>query len=365
MRCWTPEGGEGMGTNMTQARNPTAVPGDTSAPPWIEHIVAEALQIQRGHALLLHGPQGIGQWEFAMALARAWLCEAREQPDAPACGYCASCRLVDQRGHPDLRLIVPETFRGDAGLPVDEGGGEDSKKRKPSREIKVDQIREALGFSELTAGRGALKVVVVHPAEAVNAVAANALLKTLEEPQGAMRFVLTTSAPHLLLPTIRSRCQAVRLDVPPTPIAQAWLVSQGVAAADVSVLLAVAGGQPQWALEHVRQGRTAAVWRDFPQAVLRQDSAAWSAWPLSVLVDALQRLAHDAMLAAQGLPGRYFERLPPLERRMTPLLAWSRELTSLSRQADHPWHAALSLDAVVQRAARALTPPTAARGARG
>ncbi|MFM2056692.1 MAG: hypothetical protein RLY71_1077 [Pseudomonadota bacterium] len=326
--------------------------------PWLAEPLAEALRVQRGHALLVHGPQGVGQFDFALALAAAWLCEtpATDLPARPggrACGHCASCRLVAARSHPDLRLVVPEALQAEAGLAFEAAASDDDgKKRKPSREIKVDQIRAALDFSELTAGRAGIKVVVLHPAEQINAIAANALLKTLEEPPGALRFVLACGAPQALLPTIRSRCQDVRLALPPPALAGAWLAEQGVQ--DAEALLQACGGQPLVALELARSGLDGAAWREFPQRVARGDAAALAAWPLPVLVEALQKLCHDQLLLRVGAPPRYFAGLSlPAGADLARLTAWAGALRRMAAQARHPWNAALSAESLLLQARRA------------
>ena len=336
--------------------------------PWQRTLLTQTLATQRAHALLLHGAQDSGPLAFALALARAWLCEtpAAERPDGLACGRCAGCHLVDERSHPDLRLVVPETLREAAGLGGDDSpgaddGGSGRKTRKPSAEIKVDAVRAALDFAALTPSRARLKVLVVHPAEALNAVAANALLKTLEEPPGAMRFLLGCGAPHALLPTIRSRCQAVALPTPERAAALAWLAAQDIA--EPEVVLDACGGEPLAALEHARAGRDAAAWRQFPAAVRQGRGAALAGWPLPVLVDALQKLCHDHALLALGEPARFFpllagERAAPLER-LTTLAAWLR---AQARHADHPWSAPLAVDALVQHVSGVLAhrPPSSA-----
>src|ERR1043165_3867367 len=108
------------------------------------------------------------------------------------------------------------------------GGSAKAAKTKPSKEIKIEAVRQMLAFAQGSAARGRAKVVVVYPAEALNTIAANALLKTLEEPAGLLRFVLASAAPQQLLPTIRSRCQPLQMALPAREAAQAWLTAQGV-----------------------------------------------------------------------------------------------------------------------------------------
>ena len=187
--------------------NTPDVPQAERAPlaPWLQTQL-EALLAQRGHAWLLGGPSGLGQFDLALALARAWLCD---QPTAQgACGQCGSCHAVDVHTHADLCLLLPETLSLALGWPMDQKTQDDldSKKRKPSKEIKVDAAREVVSFTQFTRSRGNTKVVLVFPAERMNHITANTLLKTLEEPPGAVKFILATEAAHQLLPTIRSRC---------------------------------------------------------------------------------------------------------------------------------------------------------------
>lgn len=347
--------GKSAASAATPASSAATAAAAWSGLPWLAEPLAEALRVQRGHALLVHGPQGVGQFQFALALAAAWLCEA---PGARAqqlgCGECPSCRLVAARTHPDLRIVVPEALRAEAGLAGDDTAGSDDegRKRKPSREIKVDQIRSALEFSELTAGRARLKVVVVHPAEQVNAIAANALLKTLEEPPGALRFVLSCGAPQALLPTIRSRCQSVRLGLPDRRVAVAWLAGQGVA--DAEILLDACGGQPLAALDLLRGGIDAAAWSEFPAWVRQGKVQPVSAWPLPLLVDALQKLCHDQLLLLVGASPRYFTALALLSgAELGRLSGWAAQLRRLAAQADHPWNTGLAAEALMLQAQQA------------
>lgn len=325
--------------------------------PWLAPWLQQALATQRGHAVLLHGAPGVGQWQLAITLAQAWLCEDAALPRP--CGRCASCRLVQARSHPDLLVLLPEVLQAALGWSADEAHGEGAeaspgdKKRQPSKEIKVDAVRGAVGFAQTTPARGRGKVVVLHPAERMNPIAANALLKTLEEPAGDARFVLACATPEALLPTIRSRCQAMALPLPPADQAVAWLAGQGVAGADV--LLAAAGGQPLDALDAARAGLDAAAWTGLPRAVAQGDAAALSGWPLPRVIDALQKLCHDLCVGASGGAPRYFPPAAlPRAASLAPLLAWSAQLQRAARHAEHPLNAGLAIEALVTQGEKAV-----------
>ena len=343
--------------------------------PWLAAALHDTLQTRHAHALLLHGPRGVGQFELALTLAQAWLCEAptaaltpSPTPGAPnseaaatsrPCGHCASCRLVQARSHPDLLVLLPEALREPLGWNLndaDDAAAEKASKAKPSKEIKVDAVRTAVAFAQITSARGRCKVVVVYPAERMNEVAANTLLKTLEEPPGVARFVLACAEPEALLATIRSRCQAVPMRLPPTELAVQWLARQGVV--EPGVLLAAAGGQPQDAQELAGQGIDAALWSRLPALVQRGEAAPLAAWPLPRVVDALQKLCHDAACRAAGATPRYFPvtsmAVLPGAADTTALADWSRDLLRAARHADHPWNAGLMVEALVQRGQRAL-----------
>ena len=241
--------------------------------PWLAPLLRQTLATQRAHALLLHGPQGVGQFELAITVAQAWLCEAADGAARP-CGVCASCRLAQAHSHPDMLVLLPEAMQEPLGWARtdDESAPERAGKTKtPSKEIKVEAVRAAVNFAQTTSARGRAKVLVLHPAERMGAVAANTLLKTLEEPPGSARFVLGSAAPEALLPTIRSRCQNVPMALPPTEQATAWLAGQGVAGP--AVLLAATGGQPQEALDWSMQGIDASLWLRLPALVRAADNS--------------------------------------------------------------------------------------------
>ncbi len=325
--------------------------------PWIAAQRAQLLA-QRGHAWLLHGPSGLGQYELALELVRAWLCEAPTA--AGACGQCASCHGIAVRTHPDLYVLMPETHMQRLGWPLPEKAQSelDDKKRKPSREIRVDVMREAVEFSQRTSSRGRGKAVLIHPAERMNAITANALLKTLEEPPGDVRFVLATEAAHELLPTIRSRCLAHAMAWPQPELVQPWLLQQGIAADAVEPLLRAAGGRPHEALTLAQAGHSAQAWALIPKAVARGEVAALAGLEPAQAVQVLQKLCHDALALRVGAAPRYFAAAdlpaPASLPGIGPLTRWSRALLQHMRTAEHPFQAGLMLEALVAQAQQAL-----------
>lgn len=324
--------------------------------PWLEATLRDTLLTRRAHALLLQGPRGVGQFDLAVTLAQAWLCEAASDAARP-CGHCASCRLVLARSHPDLMVLLPEALREPLGWNLsdgDEAATDKASKAKPSKEIRVEAVRAAVSFAQVTSARGRCKVVVVHPAERMNDIAANTLLKTLEEPPGQARFVLACSEPEALLATIRSRCQAVPMRLPPAELATEWLTQRGLA--EPAVLLAATGGQPQEVLDWVAQGLDAVLWQRIPALVRDGDHGPLTQMQLPRVVDALQKLCHDAACVAAGAAPRYFPAAAvPAGVDLLALVEWSRELDRAARHADHTWNAGLMVEALVLRGQRALT----------
>ena len=326
-----------------------------SLAPWIARQL-QALLAQRGHAWLLQGPSGLGQFELALALVRAWLCD---QPGVEgACGQCPSCHGIDVHTHPDLVVLMPETEMLARGWPLPEKAQAeiDDKKRKPSRDIRVDAMREAIEFAQRTSGRGRGKAVLVYPAERMNAVTANALLKTLEEPPGDMRFVLATDAAHQLLPTIRSRCLSHTLVWPEADEVRPWLAAQGVAGEQAAALLHAAGGRPAEALALAEGKDAARRWSQLPQALARGEPSALADLPLPEAVARLQKLCHDLLAVQVGAAPRFFD-AADLPRQPLPLLAltrWWQQLAQSARTAEHPLNAGLATEFLVSSARQVL-----------
>ena len=346
----------------------TSVTG-SSLLPWLEAPLAQALHATRGHALLIHGPQGVGQFELALAVAAATLCEgeASGRPGGRACGHCSACHLIAARTHPDLLVLVPEVLQLALGWSgADEAGEEEGaskSKAKPSKEIRVAAVRAAIAFAQQTTSRGGAKLVVLYPAERMNPTSANMLLKTLEEPPGQARFILGSAAPQRLLPTVRSRCQVLRLPLPGAQLAIRWLQSRGVA--EPQVVLAAAGGQPMDVIERLALGCDAQAWQRLPREVLAGQGTTLAAWPLPMVVDALQKLCHDALACAVGAAPRYFAAASVAGGGdVARLTACARTLREAARNAEHPLNAPLGIEALVQTLHRALRSPAAVSSSR-
>ncbi len=206
--------------------------------PWHEQALGRLLERrdEMPHALLVHGPRGIGKTEFARALAASVLCESRA--GSLACGNCPACHWFSQGNHPDYREVVPEASGDDDEEEAEAGAKEKAK----SLFIKIEQVRALADFIALSTHRSGHRVLVMRPAEALHPNAANALLKTLEEPPPSTLIVMVSERPARVLPTIRSRCRAFGLGPPPPKEAIAWLRAQGIGAPEVA--LATAGGAP-------------------------------------------------------------------------------------------------------------------------
>lgn len=178
------------------------------------------------HALMFTGPRGIGKHHLAAAFGQLLLCQS-PIADTP-CARCRGCQLNQAGTHPDMLWLEPE-----------EG----------SKAIKVDQVRELTEMLGKTAQQGGRKVVILEPAEAMNLNAANALLKSLEEPAAQTVIMLVSHNANSVLPTIRSRCQMRLLPMPRKEQVIHWLSPLLAGhSVDAEVLLEVAHGAPLAAL---------------------------------------------------------------------------------------------------------------------
>lgn len=200
-------------------------PATAGQAPWL-HEATAALRVARAsgripHALLLQGAEGTGADAVAVWAAQLVLCVGAEARDRP-CGQCVSCRWVASGQHPDLTIIRPA---------------------EESRQIRIDQVRALCAQLALTSHQGGYKAAIVDPADGLNRAAANALLKTLEEPASGTLLMLVAAEPSRLPATLVSRCQRVRLRRPTRAESLDWLQrvrGQG----DWESVLAVLGEAP-------------------------------------------------------------------------------------------------------------------------
>lgn len=202
--------------------------------PWQQkqwqHLLQRRQSGQLAHAFLFYGVEGLGKLDFARAFSELMLCVA-PVADHP-CGQCRSCRLLQAGNHPDLLLLQPE---------------------EKSKVIKIDQVRSLSADFNQTAQQGGYKIAIIAPAEAMNLAAANALLKTLEEPTEETLLILVSAKPQSLPATIRSRCQTLAFLPPEKDMARRWLLEQGVDKAisegNVDIILGLTDYAPLKALE--------------------------------------------------------------------------------------------------------------------
>jgi DNA polymerase-3 subunit delta' len=324
--------------------------------PWLAAPLMEVVTPGRNlaHAYLIHGAAGIGLDAFAGAWARALLCETPGR-EGQACGTCASCSLNAAGNHPDLTLLTLES----------DDEGDDGKAAKIATEIKIDQVRAFTDGVNLGTHRAGRRVVIVTPAEALNLPAANALLKTLEEPPAGTVFLLVTTALSRLLPTIRSRCRLLPVGTPGAKTSAAWLAAQGVD--DAARWLACAHGAPLAAaqlaqeFEQLNVAGKAAAWAApadpaywaSASGLKRPDLKAWLSW--------YYRWASDVARLAAAQPAKVFAGLDPktdrtmahFASRIAPA-AWLRYLTQIERalaSVDHPLSPPLVAQGLLAQAA--------------
>lgn len=210
--------------------------------PWQEEVWNRLADMHQRlpHALLFHGRAGIGKLHLAQVLAQSLLCEQRSKAGL-ACGACPACAWFVSGNHPDFRLIQPEAL-APAQEQTEAEEGMEAGKKKPSKQVKIEQIRALSDFLNVGSHRNGHRVVLIHPAESMNPGAANALLKSLEEPSAGVVFLLVSHQPSKLLATVRSRCHALALSLPPRELSLRWLQEQGSLATPAS--LAFAGDAP-------------------------------------------------------------------------------------------------------------------------
>jgi len=310
-------------------------------------VTAARARSQLHHAWLLSGAEGVGKRSFVRAWAAALLCE-RPSEAQHACGSCNSCKMLASGGHPDAHLLSNDGHLGlstEPSLQAEEGLGYwTPKSSSMRRDIAVDAARSLIEKLSVTSHRGGLRVVVIHPAGDLSESAANALLKTIEEPPANTVLLFVTAFAQGLKQTIRSRCQQLRFATPGKGEALSWLY--GAHPEADAVLLAEAGGAPLKAAAWLASGEAArrALWRKTLQQVAERKSD-----PLQAAAE----LARDKGEAGQVL--RLWQTL--MQQQLREGGAWSARhesfhallLDGLRRLEDHNANAQLLFESLLLR----------------
>ncbi len=322
--------------------------------------------VQLPHALLLAGPPGVGKRELADALAARLLCEAPQKAHQAACGTCPSCLMFANGNHPDFRLLQPDAAaEGEEEAPVADEG-----KKKASKQIRIGQIREIEDFFHVGGHRGGARVCLIDPAETMNAISANSLLKILEEPSVSFYFIMISHRWHHLLPTLLSRSRRVMFGRPAQEQAKRWLAERQLA--EHAKWLPFFGHAPFEVADAAKSGRLKAL--DALVADLLEPSeplaqaARWeglvnkadAALGMEDLVLTVQKWLFDLSRLAVGAPARYFPQAA-LHRRaqqlsLPALMQAQRQVGQLRAWANHPLNPRLFLEDLCLRAFAPLKP---------
>lgn len=324
------------------------------------------------HALLLKGRKGIGKLAFACHLAKSLLCE-QITAEQSACGKCASCNWFEQGAHPNFYLMTPDALIESSGEASPESSSMDKQdvdtaqsRKKLSQHITIEQVRALNNFVYLSGHQDGLKVILIHPAEAMNGAAANALLKKLEEPPSNVLFILVAHRLQDVLPTIRSRCQQITLPIPDTATARNWLIQQGIEHADICLALAGASPLQAAAFSHHDYFSQHA---DF----IRQISLPASFDPISLasrlhkldlpeIVSWLQKWCYDLVSFCTTGKIRYHVQQETVIRKLvatadpTLLISFWRNLITSQQLSRHPLNAKLFLEEMLLSYIRVTAP---------
>lgn len=242
-------------------------------------------------ALLLSGPAGLGKRQLVEQFAKVLLCEHHS-----ACGNCFACRLFEAKTHPDWINIAPEA----------------------GKELTVDKMRSLIEALALKPQYGQGKVVVIEASDRMNQAVANSFLKTLEEPTPQTVIILLSEFPSRLPATIRSRCQHLKLAIPPLAVSSQWLQRQGFTEDVAALALALNGGAPlkarDWLLSDAPLKREEFL-KTWVQLLARRKDPVllaqrWQNEPLDQIITWLLALTADLVYLAMG----FGERLNPDQR---------------------------------------------------
>ncbi len=322
-----------------------------ATPAWLApETTALSAVFKRGrfpHALLIHEAPGAGGDWLAAWAAQLVLCQ---NPSQAPCGVCIGCRRVQALQHPDLAWLRP---------------------LEESRQIRIEQVRELSAELALTSHGGGYKVGVLAPADALNRFAANALLKTLEEPPARTLLILVATHPSRLPPTILSRCQRVRVRAPPRDEGVAWLTATR-GAGDWNAALDVLGEAPLIAAQ-ADPGELAEVGADARRTLESlagggADPVAaaerWARAELPVrllcfenwLTERIRRAERDGAFLTEVRAGPYLSAAPTFLN-IRHLFGLVDEVRDLRATLDVPLNRGLALEGIFRRLAPAARAP--------
>ena len=312
---------------------------------------------KHAHAYLVIAPDDTGGENLLSHLATSVLCES-PLPSHEACSVCASCQLIAASSHPDHRIIRPSML--DINHPIEE-----LRPEKPSKEIGIGQVRELANMVNQTSHRGGMRVVQVYPAHKLNTNAANALLKTLEEPPEHTLFLLLAHDVKQILPTIVSRCQRINAPAPSVNIAVDYLNQHSANQPNWAEQVMTENGavlrvaelhnsnyftlQNQFAqeLSHGKQVNFLKLAEQFDKYIKDADKARLAGEPhtvdMSTLIMWLQRWLHDLLTVTQNAgQARYYPThaaaLQKLAANTNPIKLhdWQLQLLKEQRSSEHP-----------------------------
>lgn len=259
----------------------------------LTHLRETNAQGRLHHAYLFEGPEGVGKLRVARWLALMCNCEAADPADRP-CGQCNTCITIAGGSHPDVSVVVPDPTKATKSIPV----------------ARIREVIRTTGFHRYGSRR---RFVIIDPAESMAPAAANALLKTLEEPPDGTGFVLLTTHADVLLPTVLSRCQRIRFGPVALDALVPWLRERGVEDADAAAR--ISGGCPGRALalaegelaqrQALRDELLATLGGDlggifgWTESLTKGSRAAWRS-RVELVLELLEDLLRDATVCAQG-----------------------------------------------------------------
>ena len=305
----------------------------------------EKMRAQLPGGVLIYGPRGVGTFELADNFARSVVCSNPQ--NGAACGVCAECRLTEVGNHPDLRYVLSEL----EALKRSENAKDvkATEMKAASKQILIEQVREIGEFLSVTSHRGGNKAVVVYPADAMTADQSSALLKTLEEPPAGSIIILAADDLQKILPTIRSRCQLVKVTPPTREQAIEYLKANKVRNPEDE--LARVGGMPLLVKEKdstlILDKKTEAALLDLLAKGEKISDlevlSLFSGEPtIAGLVSVIQRWLWDVMAVAAGASARYYVSKTSLIEQLASrievkhLFEYLKALNDAAATANHP-----------------------------